>query len=170
MFDKLSGKLPAHIKLLFKLYGLNLIVFFVIRLLFYYYNQSSDVSDVAFLEKVMAFRMGLEFDTAVYCWIAFFPTVLWSIAYFFNHKQIYNIGYYGFLFLQLLYHLICIADIPYFKQFGNHINKGAFLWSESPSFAVGVIFGSFSYWGFFIVFFITTYLFIRISKKCSTIV
>ena len=165
MFDKLSKKLPAHIKLLFKLYGLNLMVFFIIRLLFYYYNQSSDLGNVPFSEKAMAFRMGLEFDTAVYCWIAFFPTLLWSIAYFFNQKRFYTIGYYGFLALQLLYHLICIADIPYFKQFGNHLNKGAFLWSESPDFAVGVIFGSFSYWGFFIVFFITTYIFVFISKK-----
>ena len=123
-------------------------VFFIIRLLFYYYNQSSDVGNVPFSEKAMAFRMGLEFDTAVYCWIAFFPTLLWSIAYFFNQKRFYTIGYYGFLALQLLYHLICIADIPYFKQFGNHLNKGAFLWSESPDFAVGVIFGSFSDWGF----------------------
>lgn len=165
MFKKLSNKLPAHIKLLFKLYSLNLVIFFIIRLLFYYHNQSSDLENVPFFEKVMAFRMGLEFDTAVFSWIAFFPSLIWSIAYFFNHKLLYKIGFYGFLFLQLVYHFIGVANIPYFKQFGTHLNKGAFLWSESPSFAVGVIFGSFSYWGFFIVFFMTTYLFFKITSK-----
>ena len=168
MFDKLSGKLPAHIKLLFKLYGLNLIVFFVIRLLFYHVNKSTDVADVPFFEKFMAFRMGLEFDTAVFCWIAFFPTLIWFLAALIKQPKLYTFGFYSFLLLQLLYHIICIADIPFFKQFGTHLNKTAFLWAESPSFAVGVIFGSFSYWGFFLVFFASTFIFVYISKKLFT--
>ena len=91
MFDKFLEKLPAHFKLIAKLYGINLIVFFCIRLLFYYYNKSSDVGSVPFYEKMMAFRMGLEFDTAVFCWIAFLPALIWSVAYFLKHKTIYSI-------------------------------------------------------------------------------
>ena len=126
MFDKLSSKIPAHFKLLFKLYGLNLVVFFCIRFVFYHFNKSSDVGAVSFYEKLLAFRMGLEFDTAVFCWIAYLPTLLWSIAYFFKQKAFYAFGFYGFLTLQLIYHFVSIADIPYFTQFGTHLNKGAF--------------------------------------------
>jgi phosphoglycerol transferase MdoB-like AlkP superfamily enzyme len=165
MFNKITAKLPAHVKLLFKLYGLNLVVFFCIRLLFYFINKSSDVGNVSFFEKLMAFRMGLEFDTAVFCWIAFFPTLIWSIAYFFKKNTLYTFGFYSFLLLQLIYHFVSIADIPYFKQFGTHLNKGAFLWNDSPAFAFGVIFGSFSYWGYFLVFFSIAFIFIRVAKK-----
>ena len=165
MLKKVRTNIPAHIKLLLKLYATNLVVFFCIRLLFYFINKSSDVGSVHFSEKLMAFRMGLEFDTAVFCWIAYLPTLIWSIAYFLKQNALYVFGFYCFLILQLIYHFVCIADIPYFTQFGTHLNKGAFLWNDSPAFAFGLIFGSFSYWGFFLVFFISTYFFIRLSKK-----
>ncbi len=109
--------------------------------------------------------MGLEFDTAVFCWITYFVVLIWSIAHFFDQKKLYAFGFYSFLILQLLYHFICVADIPYFKQFGTHLNKNAFLWSENPDFAAGVIFGSFSYWGFFILYFLIGSILIIASKK-----
>ncbi len=109
--------------------------------------------------------MGLEFDTAVFCWITYFAVLIWSVAYFFKNQKLYTFGFYSFLLLQLLYLFICVADIPYFKQFGTHLNKNAFLWSENPSFAAGVIFGSFSYWGFFILFFLFAFILLYVSKK-----
>ncbi|MBL7935572.1 MAG: sulfatase-like hydrolase/transferase [Bacteroidia bacterium] len=157
--------IPAHIKLLVKLYVFNLILFFCIRFLFYHFNKSSDVSEVPFFEKLMAFRMGLEFDTAVFCWIAYLPILLWSIAYLLKQQRLYSIGFYSFLVLILIYFFVDIADIPYFKQFGTHLNRNAFLWNENPTFAAGVIFGSFSYWGFFLVFFIITFIILKFYKK-----
>ena len=165
MLKKITAKIPAHVKLLLKLYVVNLVLFFCIRFLFYHINKSSDVGNVPFFEKLMAFRMGLEFDTAVFCWIAYFPTLIWSVAYFFKGKALYTFGFYSFLILQLIYHFVSIADIPYFTQFGTHLNKNAFLWNENPAFAFGVIFGSFCYWGFFLVYFFVAYLFVRFSKK-----
>ena len=165
MLKNIWSKIPAHVILLFKLYGLNLVLFFFTRFFFYYYNKSSDVGSVIVFEKLMAFRMGLEFDTAVFCWITYFVVLIWSIAHFFDQKKLYAFGFYSFLILQLLYHFICVADIPYFKQFGTHLNKNAFLWSENPAFAAGVIFGSFSYWGFFILYFLIGSILIIASKK-----
>ena len=106
MLKKISGNIPAYIKLLLKLYAINLAVFFCIRLLFYNINKSSDVGIVPFAEKLMAFRMGLEFDTAVFCWIAFLPTIIWSIGYFFKQNALYIFGFYSFLILQLIYHFV----------------------------------------------------------------
>jgi phosphoglycerol transferase MdoB-like AlkP superfamily enzyme len=165
MLDKLIGKIPAHIKFLVKLYLLNLILFLFIRLIFYWANRSSDIGSVTFLEKLMAFRMGLEFDTAVFCWIAFLPTVIFSISHFLKHKikSIYVFGFYSFLILELIYFFVCISDIPYFAQFGNHLNKNALLWNEEPDFVVGMIFGSFSYWGYLLIYAAVAIVFLKIA-------
>jgi len=165
MLKTLLAKIPQVAKLLFKLYFLNLLIFLFVRFLFYYINKSSDVGEVPFVEKLMAFRMGLEFDTAVFCWIAYFPTLVWFLAAITKKNKLYTIGFYVFLILQLIYHLVSIADIPFFAQFGTHLNKTAFLWNESPEFAVGVIFGSFGYWGYFLIYFPVVFIFIYISKK-----
>lgn len=161
MLKRFVSQIPAHIRLLFKLYGLNLVLFFFVRLFFYYVNQSNDVGNVSVSEKLLAFKRGVEFDTSVFCWIAFLPVLLWSLASVFNFSKLYAIGFYGFLILQLLYYFVASANIPYFHQFGTHLNKNAFLWNENPTFAAGIIFGSFSYWGYFILFFILAFVLIK---------
>lgn len=116
----------------------------------------------------MAFRMGLEFDTAVFCWIAFLPVLVWSIASFFkNNQRVYDLGFYSFLFLFLLciYYLVMAADIPYFRQFGTHLNKNALLWNENPRFIIGMIFGSIYYWAYLLLFIVVAYLSWRISRS-----
>ncbi|MGZ4037389.1 MAG: LTA synthase family protein, partial [Bacteroidia bacterium] len=166
MLHNLLSKVPAHIRLLLKLYILNLFLFFCVRLLFYFVNRSSDVAAVSFVEKLMAFRMGLEFDTAVFCWIACLPALLWSLAYFSKRLSfLYAFGFYSFLVLLFVYYLACCADIPYFKQFGNHLNKNALLWNESPGFIAGLIFGSFSYWGYLILCIIVNAVLFRYSNR-----
>lgn len=167
MLDKLIEKIPAHIKFLVKLYLLNLVFFFVIRFIFYFVNRSSDVGDVPFFEKLMAFRMGLEFDTAVFCWIAFLPTLIFSISHFLKHKikGIYVFGFYSFLILELIYFFVCIVNLPYFSQFGNHLNKNALLWNEDPGFIIGMIFGSFLYWGYLLLYIAIAFVFTKISKS-----
>lgn len=165
MLKRFFSKIPAHIYLLLKLYVLNLVLFFIVRLFFYFINQSLDVSTVSFFEKLQAFRIGLEFDTSVICWITYIPALMWSLAYSFRIHKLYHIGYFIFSSLLLVYYFVACADIPYFKQFGNHLNRGAFLWNDSPDFAVGVIFGSFSYWGYFFLFGFLAFLLLRISKR-----
>ena len=167
MLDKLIQKIPAHFKFLIKLYLLNLIVFLFIRSVFYFINKSSDAANVSFFDQLMAFRMGLEFDTAVFCWIAFLPTLLFSVSHFLEHKikSIYVFGFYSFVGLELIYFFVSVANIPYFSQFGTHLNKNALLWSEDPGFIIGMIFGNFSYWGYLLLYFLIAFVFIKISKK-----
>jgi phosphoglycerol transferase MdoB-like AlkP superfamily enzyme len=167
MLNRVVQKIPAHIQFLFKLYALNLILFLCIRFIFYFVAQSSDTGGVSFFEKFMAFRMGVEFDTAVFCWIAFLPLVVFSLSHFLKHKikSIYIFGFYSFLVLELVYFFVCIANIPYFAQFGNHLNKNALLWNENPGFVLGMIFGSFSYWGYLLLYFLFVFIFIRITRR-----
>ncbi len=169
MLKKLTEKIPAYISLLFKLYVFNLFLFFLVRLLFFSVNKATDVSTVSLSDKLMAFKMGFEFDTAVVCWIAYLPAVIFALAYFFKKLKLYAVGFYAFLLLQLTYHFICIANIPYFKQFGAHLSKNAFLWEEHPDFAVGVIFGDFFYWGYVLVFLPVAFMLFRFSKKAFTV-
>ena len=100
MLKNLIANIPEYIKLLVKLYAFNLLLFFCIRLLFYYFNNSSDTDTVSFYEKVTAFKIGVEFDTAVFCWIAYLPALLWTLAYFFKRTKLYTYGFYCFLALQ----------------------------------------------------------------------
>lgn len=165
MLKKLTEYIPAHVRLLFKLYGINLVLFFLVRLFFYSVNKAADVNTVPFPEKILAFTTGFEFDTAVFCWISYWPVLLWSIAYFFKNQKLYTLGFYSFLILQLIYYFVCVADIPYFTQFGAHLSRNAFLWNESPDFAVGVIFGDFGYWGYFLVFLPIAFVLVWLSKK-----
>ena len=167
MLDALISKIPAHIKFLIKLYLLNLILFLSIRLIFYLVNKSSDVAEVSSFEKIMAFRMGLEFDTAVFCWIAFLPTLIFSVSHFLSHKQksIYSLGFYSFLVIELIYFFVSVVNIPYFSQFGTHLNKNALLWNENPGFIIGMIFGNFSYWGYLLIYFLIAFVLINVSKQ-----
>jgi phosphoglycerol transferase MdoB-like AlkP superfamily enzyme len=157
--------IPNHVKLVLKIYLLNLVLFLVYRIIFYIINQSSDINTVPVFEKIWAFRMGLEFDTAVFCWITFLPWTIWSVAYFLNKLSIYKIGFYLFLGFQLLYHFICVANIPYFKQFGSHLNKNALLWSEEPSFVFGLIFGSIYYWSYLLLYLFIAIILVKVSFK-----
>ena len=102
MLKTLLAKIPSEAKLLFKLYFLNLFLFLFVRFLFYHINKSSDIDNVPLIEKLMAFRMGLEFDTAVFCWIAYFPTLTWFVAAITKKNKLYIAGFYGFLVLQLI--------------------------------------------------------------------
>ncbi len=158
-------KIPAHIKLLIKLYALNICLFFIIRLVFYMVNGSGDLSTVATSEKLAAFITGVQFDICVLSWVASIPALIWSVAYFFSYSKAYTIGSSIFLILQFIYQFVMCANIPYFHQFGSHLNRNAFLWNDNPAFAAGVIFGSFSYWGYFIVYAIVAFILIKGSRK-----
>lgn len=164
MLKKIKRHIPHYVLLLLKIYGLTLLLFLIERCFFYYFNQSSATGSASFIEKCLAFKMGLEFDTAAFCWIAIFPGVIFSIGYFFNKLSITKFGYYLFLGLLLVYHFVCIANIPYFKQFGNHLSKNALLWNENPGFVVGMILGSFSYWGYLLLFLVFAVISIKITS------
>jgi phosphoglycerol transferase MdoB-like AlkP superfamily enzyme len=60
---------------------------------------------------------------------------------------------------------VSVANIPYFAQFGSHLNKNALLWNENPGFVLGMIFGNFSYWGYLLLFTVVVIAAILVSKK-----
>ena len=166
MLNGFLKKIPAYIILLIRLVTLNMVLFSVFRLLFYIANRGDDVSGVALPEILQAFRRGLEFDIAVICWVLYIPLFLFFFARFFRRNSgFYLAGHYTFIFLMCIYYLVYSADIPYFEQFGSHLSRNAFLWKEHPGFIAGMIFGSFRWWGYLLLFGVFVFVLIWLSGK-----
>lgn len=166
MLTKIRSFFPPHIKFILKLYALHICIFYFYRTFHFLKNAPAEI-DATFFQKFMGFRMGLEFDTAVTGYILFIPVLLLSANYFFNYKFIAlnKIAFLFFLVFMQVYQFVYAADIPYYNQFGNHVNKEIFLWKEEPGFAVGLIFGDIGYWGYFILFAATSFISIYFSRK-----
>lgn len=167
MLRRITDKIPQHVKIIIKLYILSMLFFSLFRLIFFLTNQSEDTANVPFFQKLYAFRMGFEFDSACLMWILSIPILILSIAYIVN-KQNKGIHKFTLLFFTILLNIhlfICTVNIPYHKQFGSFLNKNALLWNDEPSFIIGMIFGSFSYWGFLLLFVLSSVLFTFFAKK-----
>ncbi|MDI1354002.1 MAG: LTA synthase family protein [bacterium] len=57
------------------------------------------------------------------------------------------------------------ANIPYFGQFGSHLNKSMMLWRTSPGYTLQLILSSINYWGFLLVFILFLLGFLFALKK-----
>lgn len=165
MLNRFRQHIPAYIPFFVKLYLLNVLLFFIERVLFYFYNQSVDVGAVNLSDKLMAFKTSWEFDTTIICWIFLIPFLAFGVLEITKQIQYTRFVYWFCLFCLAVAHFVSIANIPFFHQFGTHLNRTAFLWSENTSFAIGVIFGSFMYWGFILVYLPILVLLIYVSNR-----
>lgn len=165
MLNRLKNNIPSYALFILKFFLLNILFFFLERLLFYYYNKPTYQfnTDNNLIRK--AFLIGVEFDMSVLCWFILIPVVLYFINSFLKNNILQKFTNLLLLIFTGVYHFVGYANMPFYKQFGTHLNKTAFLWNDSPSFALGVIFGSFSYWGFLIPWIVTMSVIIFISKK-----
>lgn len=151
---KFYKKLPPFILFCARAFILQFILFSVLRIVFYLFAVPESSANTAFVAKLMAFRMGFEFDMIIVCYALYLPFTLLFIASFFKQTTTF-LDKTALLFLQIVfvaYNFVCIANIPYFQQFGSHLSKQAFLWSSDPGFMLGLIFGNFSYWGYLLLF------------------
>lgn len=69
------------------------------------------------------------------------------------------------LILILLSQFVYTVSVPYYHQFGNHLNKQVFLWQNENEYMLGLIFGNFAYWGFIIPFIIAAFITFRASER-----
>jgi phosphoglycerol transferase MdoB-like AlkP superfamily enzyme len=137
------------------------------RLVFYLALKTPDVSLQPGETILRAFRMGLEFDMVATTYALLLPVFL-LVLHQLLHKKTRFFNRAGFMItvtILILYAFISCADLPYFKQFGSHLNKQAFLWNASPAFVLQLIFGSFSYYGYLFLFMLLGYFLYRAVKK-----
>lgn len=142
----------------------SLVLFSSCRVLFVIFNHSLvPPTDSTVYYYFTAFRIGINFDAVI---TAYLLSLL--ILFIFtqqllgrNFAPLQTILKVVYKVLLAVAFLLCCADIPYFKQFGSHVNKEFMLWANSPKIVIGLIFSNFYYWGFLILF----VLFIWINNR-----
>lgn len=155
-----------YIIFILQLYALHLCLFFCCRVIHYFTNAPLNLAQVAASEKFSAFAEGLRFDTSVIAYLCFLPLLVFVIAAIVKNKNAANLSaFLLFIIPMQLCLLACSADIPYFRQFGSHIGRQAFLWNENPAFIFGLLSGSFSYWGYILLFALLSFLSLFFSVK-----
>lgn len=152
MIKKLTQyPIPNNIKFVLESFFLLFIVFFINRCLFYFFcNKQAEFSSTL----IKAFGVGMFFDIVTISRLIIVPFFVIIILQFFNTKKhiIISIFYLFLLVFGFLCSLILAANIPYYNQFNFHITSQIFVWTSNLNFVTKLIFGSFSYYGFIIIF------------------
>ncbi|HEY0030809.1 MAG TPA: sulfatase-like hydrolase/transferase [Bacteroidia bacterium] len=153
----------------FKVMSFALIAFTAYRLCFIFFNRESipeNPNDELFLIS-RALLYGVNFDLVIICYFTAPFLLFVFISNQFNYTA--SKGYVFFKWYLILsftlFFLICAADIPFYKQFGGHLNKGFFVWTESPGFVLHLIFSNVAYWGYLLLFLILSFYFYRSTKR-----
>lgn len=163
----------------FKIILTALIAFTAYRLFFLFFNSESipeHAEHVAFL-YYRSLLYGVNFDLVIICYILS-PFVIFCFIQQFllpekqqEGSRAHTLFKWYFIIALSVCLFICAADIPYFKQFATHLNKDAFTWGSSPGFVFKLVFSSFSYWGFLLLFFLlSVFIYFRVSAIIRTVV
>ena len=167
MLNKFFTSLPAFIVTVVKLFLLQFVLLELCRLGFYFAFKTIDGAEMDVLIILKAFRMGLEFDMVASTYALFLPTFLLLVNEFLYKKTriLHKAAFVITLLIFWLYAFISAADFPYYKQFGSHLNKQAFLWAASPGFVLKLIFGNISYYGYMFLFFVFAFVIYKLVKR-----
>jgi phosphoglycerol transferase MdoB-like AlkP superfamily enzyme len=146
-------KPPSFFSLVLKLIGLYVAIFFICRLVFCYFNIPA-LNNESFRDYLSAFVLGMRFDLIIISGMLMLPaaTIVLHQNFFPGNLFLVRLTKIILLLETALAFFIACADIPYFSQFGSHINKSVMVWRLTPDYTLKLIFSSFHYWGFFLLF------------------
>lgn len=163
---KYFPSLSYFVGLILKLAIFYGVLFFIVRLLFCYFNIPENNSE-QFSDYLSAFFMGLRFDLIIISYLLMLPAlVLFIHQTFFKTKKLFvtlTKVYLGIITGLVIF--IACANIPYFAQFGSHMTKSVFAWQLTPGYTFKLIFSSIGYWGFLVVFLMLFVFYIQVSNK-----
>lgn len=100
-----------------------------------------------------SFLIGLQFDSVVLAYTLSIPAILLFFHYMLNLQGriiTKTIIIYATIVFPLLF-FTAIADIPYFKFFGNRLSESSFQWMGNPGMVFGLITGTSEYLFFLII-------------------
>ena len=147
--------IPAHVRFLFLVYLKGLFCFTLLRVILLLGNiYSEPLSGTDYGKIFISFFYGFRFDTCISCYLLSLPFILCSVGFFFRPlaKPFFFVSYYFVIIFYCVAFFICCADIPYFNHYSSHITSAALLWTSSPWFMLRMIFGTFIYWIYLVVF------------------
>lgn len=167
MLKRFFASLPAFIITVVKLFLLQFLILSVCRIIFYFAFKTTDVNPLNSSVILKAFRMGVEFDMVATTYALLLPTFLLLVNEFFYKRTLafHRTAFIVTVIIFWLYAFVSCADFPYYKQFGSHLNRQAFLWAASPDFVLGMIFGTVSYYGYLFIFLLLAFLIFKTVKK-----
>lgn len=164
--NKAIRAIPPFFTLILKLTGIYAGVFFICRLLFVFFNLPEGNHEPA-SDYFRAFFMGLRFDLIISSYLLMLPAFILVLREIFFKTNKLSLQFVKFFLILVGAPALFIAsaDIPYFSQFGSHINKSVMVWQMSPGYTIKLIFSSFYYWGFALLFIILLLFYIRTISK-----
>ncbi len=170
MINRFLASLPSFLITAIKLFLLEFGILSLCRLIFYFGFKTIDGSEIDSSVIGKAFLMGFEFDMVASTYALFLPVFLLIVNEFVYRKThlVHQSGFVITLVIFWLYAFISAADFPYYKQFGSHLNRQAFLWAASPQFVLKLIFGNISYYGYLFLFIVFAIFIYRSVKRFYT--
>lgn len=169
MLKRIYHSIPSSFRYLNWVFILGLFGFLLFRIIFFIVFKSEEATEFTLVLK--CFFFGIRFDNALMCYILILPLVLLFLYELSNFKlkflKAFAVFFIGLMLI--VFQFVSTVDIPYFSQFGNHLNRNALLWKDNAKFVLGFVFESFSYWGFLFLFIVAAvaiiYGLIFLSKK-----
>lgn len=148
---------------------LAIAAFTLYRLCFLFFNRTAipaDTHNTLFLYS-RSMVLGLNFDLVIILYLVtpFFLFLFIKEQFNSASKKGFAVFRWFILIMFTLCFLICAADIPFFRQFGNHLTKMFFVWTESPGFVLHLIFSNVEYWGYLLLFVLLTAFFYTGSRR-----
>ncbi len=153
---------------LFYRLGLAYLFYFIIRLLFFFYNKSLLNID-NFSEFFNIFYRGFAFDTAAILYVNLLVILLSIFPFFINTKPIYQkILFYVYFISNLLAYATNFIDLIYYKFSNFRLTTATFNEFEGESNGINLLFSFLlNYWHVLALFILLSWLWIYLYKKVS---
>ncbi len=157
----LLSSLPSFFKTTVRLGILYIFIFTLFRIFFCAFNLPNNNHE-AIGDYVSAYVLGLRFDLIIISYLLMFPALVMALdeLVLTHHPSLFKWLKIFVSVVSALVFFISAANIPYFSQFGSHINKSILVWRLSPGYSLQLIFSSFAYWGFLLLFLAVFILFV----------
>lgn len=162
--------IPVFIKFFLRIYGIFLLFLFINRVVFLFTNiEKSSIEGLELFKNILisTFFYGIRFDLVIISYLTVLPLLISSILYISNKENqvLYKISRFYYTIFALIIFIIWAIDIPYFNFFNIRINVSVFEWLNGGNFAIKMIFSDFKFWGFLILFFLSSLGFIYLIRK-----
>lgn len=151
-----------------KIYFTAIFIFFIFRvILFVTEIHRVSLADDGFVMIVLAFLMGVRFDTVITSYILALPLLILFLFDFFKIQHRF-VSYFVFVFVFTFFSIafiISMADIPYFHQFFSRFSVAAFEWMDTPDIVFKMILQEPTYFLYAVPAIIAIFIFYKIVKK-----
>ena len=154
-------------KLIFKIYGIAVLIFGIFRATLYILQRHEVVNDNTStnFDVFSAFIWGLRYDLLITGFIIILPFILLIIYEFTNKVFIKKIAFWWLFIVMGLAFMLTAANVVYYHKFYQIVTIKALEWFDRPAIVFGMIFQEPRYWFMFVPFFVILYVFYRKLKK-----